>query len=436
MKPQILLNCAWVLIAAGAYFVGTHRPRAVQDSASRTSVSAAPVFPTRPAAPVLQKEDPKTGIAAETLEAVRWLDSFRGTDGAISAERMKEAVQTALRDTDPVKSMFYFTQLLREMTAENGAAILQAINESVGGSESMRYLNLLAHAWGEKDGIGAMAALDAIRGRDLGGAKSTALAAWAARDPEAALKWLHDRNAARDPKSDPRHWVLSRGIVSGLARRDLDVALNYVMNLPQGQRGDFAGVLAEQKMKESVASAAEWALELPDERMRTNAMETIGYQYIRENLTGAMQWAEKIAARPDAHEAVADVANEMANRNGQEAAAWVAKLPAGPSQNHAFEDVFENWTRADPLAASQSLATMNSGPGRDTAIQAFSRTLARENPTDALAWANAITDPKTKVDVQIDIARRWQASAPNDAQAWIAANLPPELQARALAPRR
>ena len=45
--------------------------------------------------------------------------------------------------------------------------------------------------------------------------------------------------------------------------------------------------------------------------MRTNALETVGYQYIREDLAGAMRWAEKIAARPDAHEAMADVANEM-----------------------------------------------------------------------------------------------------------------------------
>src|SRR6187455_3605715 len=101
--------------------------------------------------------------------------------------------------------------------------------------------------------------------------------------------------------------------------------------------------------------------------MRTNALETVGYQYIREDLPGAMQWAEKIAARPDAHEAVADIANAMADRDGKAAAHWAAKLPAGASQNHAMEDIYENWTRRDPLAPSQSLNEMDRGPGRDAA---------------------------------------------------------------------
>ena len=183
-------------------------------------------------------------------------------------------------------------------------------------------------------------------------------------------------------------------------------------------------------------SGAEWALRLPEERMRTNALETVGYQYIREDLSGAAEWAVKIAARPDAHEAVADIADAMADHDGKAAAVWAAKLPAGESQDHAMEDIYEYWTRRDPLAASQSLNEMERGPGRDAAIQAFSRTLAGENPADAVAWAGAITDEKERLNVQVDIARRWNSRAPAEAQAWITANLPAEAQARAMIPRR
>ena len=436
MKKPLIIHGAWTLLAAGAYFAGTYNPRSVPDSApSRSLVAGAPSFP-QAAGAAGQIGNAKNPTAARSAEAVRWLDSFRSPDGAISAERMKEAVLAAMRDPDPVKSMLNFAQLLAELTPDNAPAALKAVTESAG-SDSVRYLSLLAHAWGEKDGKTALAALDALRRRDAEGAKSTALAAWAATDPDAALKWLQDRNAQKDAKADPRQdAALARGMITGLARRDVDGALKYLMTLSEGQQGDYVGLLVEQKMKESVAAGAEWAESLPNERMRVNGMEVAGGQFLRRDLDGAVQWAEKIAARPDAHEAVADIANEMANRNGQEAAAWVAKLPAGPSQNHAFEDVFETWTRADPLAASQSLTNLTPGPGRDAAIQAFSNTLARENPTDALTWASVISDPKERVDLQLNIARRWNTNAPTEAQAWITANLPPDLQAQALAPQR
>jgi hypothetical protein len=440
MNRLLVTNIAWALLAAGAYYAGTFRSRPAAEKASsdRTvpvAVASAPVIP--------RGNDPnvdptkRSTAGADDGDAADWVRSFRGRDGTISPERMNEAVQAALRDPDPVRSTLYFVQLIKELTPENAPAALQAVNENVGGGDSMRYLSLLAHAWGEKDGKGALAALESVRGRGSEWARSTALAGWAAADPQAALEWLQERNAQKGPNRDGRDdWALSRGMLNGLARRDIDGALKYLMTLNEDQQGNFVGVLVEQKLKEGVTAGSDWAMQLPSERMRTNALETVGRQFLRQDVDTEIQWAQGIAARPDAHEAVADVADELAGRDAPAAAAWVGKLPPGPSQNHAYEDVFERWTRSDPLAASQHLTQMNPGPARDNAIQAFSRTLARENPPDAIAWASVISDPNERIDVQIDIARRWNESAPNDAQTWIAANLPPEAQARVLAPRR
>jgi hypothetical protein len=350
---------------------------------------------------------------------------------------MKEAVQSAMHDSDPVKSMLNFAALLNELTPENAPAALQAVNENTGGQDSWRYLSLLAHAWGTKDGKAALAAFGGLRRRESELAGSAALAAWAARDSEGAMQWLQERNARKDPKADPRQEAaLVRGMITGLARRDVDGALKYLMTMNEDQQGDYVGLLVDQKMKEGVALAAEWSAQLPGERMRVTGMEVAGGQYLRRDFEGAIKWAESIAGRSDAHEAVADIANEMAGRNPQRAAAWVAELPAGPSQNHAFEDVFENWTHKDPLAASLSLTAMTPGSGRDAAVQAFSATLARENPAAALTWAGTISDPKQRANLQVDLARRWYANAPNDAQPWMASNLPAELQTRAVSPQK
>jgi hypothetical protein len=435
MNRLLLVNGAWVLVAIGAYLAGTlGRPAQPDSNAHRVppptqAASRSPADPPQGSAP-----DQSESTAA-TAAVTDWLRSYRDGGGAISAERMKEAVQSVLGESDPVKATLRFTHLLNELTPENALAALQALNEATRGADSTRYLSLLAHAWGALNGGAAVEALESLRRRDLDSAKTSAFAAWASKDPDAAMRWLRDRQS-RSGADRGREMPFTRGMVTGLARRDTAVALDFVMTLPANERADLARLLAEHKMKENVVVGAEWAAQLPEEAMRVNAMETVGYEYIRQDLEGATRWAEKIAARPDAHEAVADVGNELATRNGPEAANWAAKLPPGPSQNHAMEDIFETWTRSDPLAASQGLTQMTPGTGRDAAIQAFSRTLSRENPTDALTWAGAMSDPKERVDLQVEIARRWQARAPADAQAWIAANLPPDAQARVLAPSR
>ena len=292
--------------------------------------------------PVLTPADPLVPRAADQnagsarrptadgdSDAAGWVGSFRGRDGTISAERMKEAVQAALRDPDPVKSTLYFLQLVKELTPENAPAALQAVNETVGGGDSMRYLSLLAHAWGEKDGKAALAALETVRGRGSEWARSTALAGWAATDPEAALAWLQERKAQKAAGREGRDdEALSRGMLNGLARRDVDGALKYLMTLDEEQQGDFVGVLVEQKLKDGVSSGADWAMQLPTEPMRTNALETVGRQYLRQGLDTAVQWAERIASRPDAHEAVADVANDLAGRNPLQAAGVGAEAAA------------------------------------------------------------------------------------------------------------
>jgi hypothetical protein len=342
---------------------------------------------------------------------------------------MRDAAKVVLGTADPVEGTARFTELLGELTKSNAPALLEALEA---GGDSSRFVGLLAHAWGQLDGQAALAAFDGLPDRrESGSAKSAALAAWAATDPEAAIRWVQD--VEEDGSSGDDAVAMSRGVLTGLARVDLDAALQYLTTLGEEAQGDLVGVLVDQKLRDGVAAGAEWSVRLPGEAMRTSALETVGYRFIREDMPGAVEWAESLAGRADAHEAVADVANELANQNPREAAAWTSKLPAGPSQDHAFEDVFENWTGKDAMAASEFLSKMNPGSGRDAAIQAFSRTLARESPKDALEWAAAMTDPAQRGEVQVDIARRWQTSAPGEALAWIAENLTPEQQAKVLA---
>ncbi|MDB6135407.1 MAG: hypothetical protein JWM59_3650 [Verrucomicrobiales bacterium] len=436
MKLSLPVHGAWFLLAAACYFAGALHPRGGRGSLTPLPASVPGAgFSTEVLSPAADgSRKTKSAFTAWSAGAALRMDSLRGPEGKIPPQRMREALQSALQDPDPLKSMLSFACLLKELTPENAPAALLAVTGNTDGPDRMRALALLAQAWGEKDGRAALGAFDLMQGREGESAGGAALAAWAAADPEAALKWLEKRGAqsSADAAQQSRGLALERGLVSGLARRDVDFALSHLMTLKESRRNELAGLLAEHKLKDGIPAAAAWAEQLPGEGMRTGALEVVGEKFMTRDPDGAVQWAERIAARPEAHEAVADVADQMARGNPQEAAAWVSRLPEGPGRNHAFEDVFERWTRADPLAASRSLDAMERGTGRDAAILAFSRTLARENPTDALAWAGTVADPRQRDDVQVEIARRWQAAAPVDAQAWMAANLTPDLQTRVL----
>lgn len=431
----LLKHGLWALLVIGAYFVGTtHQPRNGPTAAMPDDRAESKTRRPNPA-----HHDSAMGSASAPSrgsETLDWLDSFRGADRQISAARMEEAVAAVLLESDPVSSTLHFTLLLSELNPENAPAVLKALTDGGGSRRSSEYLALLAHTWGRLDGNAAVEAFATLRGRGSDSAKSAALAAWAGVDPAAAKQWLQQRLAANDPPSGQRdQGAWTHGLLTGLARTNVDGALQYLLTLSSAEQRSYVRVLTEEKLKEGVLEGAEWALQLPEEPMRTNALETVGMKFLRSDLDGASQWAASIASRPDAHEAVADVADALATRDPAEAVVWVASLPAGPSQDHAYEDLFENWTQSDPVAAGQSLNLLEPGSARDTAVQAFSETLVRQNPEDALVWAGTVTDSAKRADLQVQLARRWQKSSPTEAATWISENLPADLQARVLPPQ-
>jgi hypothetical protein len=435
MKKSLLLHTGWLLVAAAAYVVGSRQPSLTGSSAAMRGQSSV--------AATARGTDPSTvaDAALGAAAAGSWLDTFRDSQGIISAERMNAALVEALKDPDPVKAMTAFTQLLAALTPENASAAYKAIRETTGGFESMRYLSLLGYAWGEKDGPAALKALGADGGRDGGWTKSTALAGWASSDPEGAINYLAELKASKTDDPNARGGgnrddaMLERGLVSGLARKDIDAALKYVMGLKEDQRDNYMGVIAEQKLREGVNSASVWAMALTDPKMRAAALDTVSRQFLRQDPAAAAEWAKSIAGQPGTAQAVAVIVDAMARKNPAEAAAWVSNLPDGEGQRDALGQVFRDWTRSDPTAASTQLTQMPAGAAKNSAITAFTRSLARENPQDALTWTKEISDADQRLKAQADVARRWNDTNPKEAQPWIAANLPPDLQAVALAPR-
>jgi hypothetical protein len=251
------------------------------------------------------------------------------------------------------------------------------------------------------------------------------LAGFASSDPEAAKKWLTENGTPEN------RWILDRALVTGLARSDFNSASAYIMSLPEKDRGAYVEVLAEQKIKDGITSAADWALGLNDPSMKSSALQRVADQFTRQDPAQAAAWVKEHASADYAKDAVSSVARQYAEKDPKAAAAWAETLPAGTAQNEAYGRVFREWGRSDPTAASETLNAMTAGPKKDESIGSFSRSIARENPEDAITWTSAIGNEQQREKAQIEVVQRWRATNADAATQWAAGNLSPEAQQKA-----
>jgi hypothetical protein len=430
MKSSFFVHGLWLVLAAGAFAVGRF---SVNPQSVGTTKSGAATVVTPPPAPTAARsvESAAAARAASLSEdPAAWAARFRSADGTISAAKMEEAVREALRESDPVKSMMNFSQLIKELSPDNAPAAFKTVRETVAGFESMRFLPMLTYQWGALDGTKALDAMKELGGRDSMFNSAATLAGFASSDPEAAKKWLGENGTPEN------RWLLDRALVTGLARSDFDSASAYVMALDEKDRGAYVEVLAEQKIRDGITSAAEWALGLSDPSMKASALQRVADQYTRQDPAQAAAWIKEHAGSDYAKDAVGTVARQYAEKDPKAAVTWAATLPDGTAQSEAYGRVYREWGRTDPTAASETLNAMPSGAAKDESISSFSRSIARENPEDAITWATAIANTTQREATQVEVVQRWRMTDAEAASQWAAANLSAEAQQKASEPAR
>ena len=87
----------------------------------------------------------------------------------------------------------------------------------------------------------------------------------------------------------------------------------------------------------------------------------------------------------------------------------------------------------EPAGAAAWLDTLPAGPSRDRAVGAFAGTIASNYPTDAVRWAESVTNPALRNSQLESVARTWLQVDAAAAKAWITgSNLPDARKARLL----
>ncbi|MFN0129999.1 MAG: hypothetical protein ACKV19_25320 [Verrucomicrobiales bacterium] len=436
-KPALLLNLLWAAVAAGTFYAGVVWRGGDPKASASSTVGAR--FPAAPEPVKLAGSGQGAMIKADTVsrddDVLDFLKRYGLDSGQpLTAESMGLAVSEALRETNPIKSQMLFARLMEEITPENAAAALAMLRENSSGFESMRYMSMLAYAWGGSDPKAAMEALQTGDGREGRMGVSTVLTGWAANDPQGAMAWLEKY------EGEGKEW-LSQSLISGLAKSDFDGAMKYATALQdEGERRRASETLARELIRTGgVEGAKSWLASLTDPDMKSGAFATLADQLRRSDREKAGDFIRENAAQPYAREAVAGLAEEMSRKDVQQALTFANSLN-GPNQARAYAEVIGEWLDrnegAESVQASQYVTQMPPGESRDAASATIARRMAGEDPAAAIAWATAIADPEQRENTLVDVGRRYMRSDPANAAAWLAqSGLSAEAQQQVTAPR-
>lgn len=443
MRPLVLVLTSSVVTGAAAFYAGRFTANSGESGAGAPGSSRVVVEQRSPvgagvAAPLAGGGSQKAKAAA----ADPWA-SLRDRNGEIPADRMDEAIRRVMTDSNPVNALESFTALLKNLTPDNASAAWKALQSQAQGAEAMRYLPLLSYSWGAIDGPAALKALSEEGGRDNRMGSMSAIGGWAAKDPQAALAWLKEYEAANKSEGgeggrggrdrDGGAGMLKLGLINGLAQSDPQAALAVIATMDENERGRLVGVVAQRELKQGVESAARWATSIQDPEMRKAAMASVAGEYARQDPAQAAAWLTSAGDGTVDPGAVGSVARAWVEKDPEKALQWINTLPAGQAQNEAYEDAFRSWARIDPTASSTYLNSMPAGPSKDAAITSLVRGIVGEDPSAAVQWASTISDEKARMETLVRAAQEWNRQDSASAQAWIASSgLPATVQQQIL----
>ncbi|MEO7299678.1 MAG: hypothetical protein ABI042_14010, partial [Verrucomicrobiota bacterium] len=141
------------------------------------------------------------------------------------------------------------------------------------------------NVWADKDPAAAAAkATEALTGQQRSQAYQSIAGVWAAKDPQAALKWAETLGG-----QDKRNSISS--IVSAWAGSDVNSASLWVQNLPEGTTKQQAlSTLGSQWSQNDPAAAIAYAQNLPAGTGKNNMLGTVLGQWAQQDATAAMKY--------------------------------------------------------------------------------------------------------------------------------------------------
>ncbi len=295
-------------------------------------------------------------------------------------------------------------------------------------------------------------------------------AAWAKRDPSAAMSWAQGltdpalrSSALRNTistiaQSDPARATalamarpagerrnLMTGIAGSMADTDGPGAIAWAQGLTDpGERQRCLAAVASSSGSSDISTAQTAAMLLPPGAVRNETLQDVARMLGWNDPQAGKDWlltlkpneqalvmrgivgplaevdeeaAEKLASglppSGDNGWAWRNIASGKALKDPQAALTWSGTLETEQARLAATASIFEQWASHSPDNAATALGSISDANLRRTATEQLAGTWARRSPTEATQWAESLTGE----DRITALSAVWNASANDDPKA-------------------
>lgn len=326
------------------------------------------------------------GQEPDLMHAIRLgikLTEQLGPDDFPLALEIAEEIEDSL---DEEGEIYKAMALMRwaELKPEAVAEYLRA-NDKIGEGFIFKEGALVFAVWGGSNPTGAIAWARTLREDQQSDAIKKILEATARRDPDAALALAQ----AHAPELLKEGGVAD-AIQDALRQRDPERAARTIASLGNADKiSEAARVWAIKDMD----AAMRWAQELPDEKLRTEALKGVWKYFTAKNPDeAAAQLSRNPADAPFVENSGKSIGRQLAHRDPQEAERWAATLMQPEARKEAFVGIGEYFARKDTADAGKWLNSLPDGTDRNSAILGFVYEAKRRHPEEATEWATAVQD--------------------------------------------
>jgi hypothetical protein len=214
---------------------------------------------------------------------------------------------------------------------------------------------------------------------------TAALDRWLRLDPAGAARWIATRTDARE-----EHALL---VVCHLM--ETPAALEaYCDRLPETLwKQRVLRYAALERVAKDPAAAISLAQRMAAGEVKTDALETIAYDWFGRDLTAAMDWTGRVNDPVLRERLMAVGAKAIANADPDLAAGWlVASVKTEGVLSETALSVVETWTLEDPPQAAAWVARFSDAGPRRAAIDLVLSHWLKSDPASARAWIQSLPE--------------------------------------------
>lgn len=247
------------------------------------------------------------------------------------------------------------------------------------------------------------------------------IAAWGAREPLAAERWID----ALDNANDRSHGLTS--LASARLRTDAAAAMQWANARLENPTNpaivqDFTLGFAEV----DPVRTAQWATALPEGALKTQATVTLATAWADKDAPKAGQWAATLPQSAARDDAVTVVGQVWTGTAPEEAVRWFGAqtFTSEDARFLAFHDFSQALTDADPDASQRWIDSLKEPATADAALAGAADATYDDNPERALLTAMKIKDTVTRATTVGELMKTWREEDADAAEKFATVHMP------------